>query len=240
MAKYSVTHKCGHTVTHSLFGKESAREWRIQGLEAEDCLECKHARATAIAKEAAQEAGLPPLTGTEKQIVWAETLRAKAKRDLDAFTELFLSQIQKGKPEALDVAEGIVADAVAVFRQRTTAKFWIENRGESGRSLLMLLVPDAKERMESFRPQPSEPPAPVAPPAVKPAIDPRVEATLRAERAVLCADHKASFAAFCALPDEVVEAREWPPEVTSEAHRREAISVRIDEIDELLQGEAGS
>jgi len=40
MAKYDVTHSCGHVQTHELFGKNSERERKISWLEGQDCTEC--------------------------------------------------------------------------------------------------------------------------------------------------------------------------------------------------------
>lgn len=40
MAKYTVTHNCGHTQTHELFGPGKERERKITWLQTTECKEC--------------------------------------------------------------------------------------------------------------------------------------------------------------------------------------------------------
>lgn len=47
------------------------------------CTTQQHAAENAVAAEANQSAGLPSLTGSEKQVAWAETIRAQILRDLE-------------------------------------------------------------------------------------------------------------------------------------------------------------
>lgn len=74
MAKYDVTHTCGHTVEIEQFGPEQARREARAQMRQHPCLACRNAEAAA----ANAEAGLPALTGSPKQIAWAESIRAKA------------------------------------------------------------------------------------------------------------------------------------------------------------------
>lgn len=84
MAKYDIKCSCGHTVTISLFGKEVDRQRKIAWYEESGlCPECykklqEEARKTADAQAAAEarEMGLPELTGYEKQVAWANKIRA--------------------------------------------------------------------------------------------------------------------------------------------------------------------
>ena len=62
MAKYTIHHTCGCTSTAELYGKESQRQWRIEQMEQEDCADC-----------AAQGSDL---SGSPKQVTWAEKIRA--------------------------------------------------------------------------------------------------------------------------------------------------------------------
>jgi hypothetical protein len=75
MAKYYITHSCGHEATHDLLDPINGRESRAAWLEKQPCMDCKRAAENAAAKEA--NAGLPALEGNEKQIAWAESIRAK-------------------------------------------------------------------------------------------------------------------------------------------------------------------
>jgi hypothetical protein len=47
MSKYSITHTCGHTSEHTLFGKHSGfggRDSKIECLETQPCLDCVRAK----------------------------------------------------------------------------------------------------------------------------------------------------------------------------------------------------
>lgn len=84
MAKYEVEHACGHTETHNLTGPHKNREWWLENVgPSRLCSDCfqeekqkQHAEQSAQAAESAKASGLPELTGSPKQIAWAETLRA--------------------------------------------------------------------------------------------------------------------------------------------------------------------
>ncbi|MGI6117852.1 MAG: hypothetical protein ACOYBC_05625 [Bilifractor sp.] len=85
MAQYDVTFSCGHTATIQLFGKEADRQRKIKWFEENGlCPECYRAQKEAEKKEQAEadakEAdalGLAELTGSEKQIAWANSIRAE-------------------------------------------------------------------------------------------------------------------------------------------------------------------
>lgn len=55
MARYTITHTCGHTSTVELFGKGSEREWRISKMESQPCPECQHATAALRIEEASDK-----------------------------------------------------------------------------------------------------------------------------------------------------------------------------------------
>lgn len=114
MAKYDVTYACGHTETVELFGKTSERERKIEWMEG-NCL-CPSCYKEKQQKEA-EAFDLPELTGTPKQISWAETLRNKVFRELNkVFREL---------------NEEAPAEFVVWLKGQTESRFWIDNRGAS-------------------------------------------------------------------------------------------------------------
>lgn len=89
--KYTVTFSCGHTAEVELFGKSSDREWKLQKMAEGLCPDCykaqKEAERKAASEAAAEEAkkqGFAELKGSEKQIAWAETIRAKFMSKLEA------------------------------------------------------------------------------------------------------------------------------------------------------------
>ncbi len=87
MANYRMQHACGHTVDHNLTGPTSRREWLAGSMANDNCKDCQRAEANAKATSKNQEAGLPALEGSEKQISWAESLRAKRVKQLASLRE---------------------------------------------------------------------------------------------------------------------------------------------------------
>lgn len=80
MAKYDVTYSCGHTATIQFYGPSAERERKIAWMEREGlCPECyrewQRDENARKAKEALEDIILPELTGTEKQIEYANDKR---------------------------------------------------------------------------------------------------------------------------------------------------------------------
>ena len=118
MAKYTITHKCGHTVTIQLFGKYADRERRIASLENQECDECIRARENAAVAEAKERRGLADLTGTDKQVAWANAIREYAYRCFDS-----LAQFANN-----DLTKAMMASWKEKMDTQTAAKWWIDNR----------------------------------------------------------------------------------------------------------------
>ena len=76
--KYEIEHACGHIHTYHLYGSGKERASREQWLASQDCPDCKRERENQRSAAAAKEAGRPELTGSEKQVAWANTIREKA------------------------------------------------------------------------------------------------------------------------------------------------------------------
>ena len=129
MAKYTITRRCGHKETVSIFGRAAEREWRQKKEEEKLCSDCyraeldaKRAAESAAAAEAAKEAGLPTLVGSEKQVAWAETIRQKAMTHIQAM------RLEADATEVpADVREAAIAflDEIASTQD---AKYWIDQR----------------------------------------------------------------------------------------------------------------
>lgn len=75
MAKYTVTHNCGHTETHDLFGPGKERERKIAWLETTDCKDCwlKSQRAERDAAPVTAEIICNMFTGDGKSVYIAVT-----------------------------------------------------------------------------------------------------------------------------------------------------------------------
>lgn len=133
MAKYQVTYSCGHTGEVQLFGKHEDRYDKIAWMEREGlCPECyrkqrqeKRDAETAAAKEVNAE--LPTLDGSEKQVAWAETIRAKFCAELKA----------KGFKFEMAETDAKLKSALDATLYNTSAKWWIEIRDSSAQTLIM-------------------------------------------------------------------------------------------------------
>lgn len=111
MAKYTITHACGHTEEVNLFGKHADRERKIKYLESIDCRACWDAAQAAKA----HEAGLPELTGTPKQIAWANGIRNRILAEADSCI--------KAHPDWPDTDKWLTE-----LKKETTARWWIDHR----------------------------------------------------------------------------------------------------------------
>lgn len=121
--KYEVKMSCGHTETIQLFGKCADRERKIEWLERYVlCEECKKEQAAKEIKKA-EEAGLPELEGSEKQIAWAAKIRngfmPKAKEALERNSKA---------PFAKEWHDW--------FFSQTKASYWIDIRDDTIREIV--------------------------------------------------------------------------------------------------------
>lgn len=161
MSRETIHHRCGHTSIQKLFGnsKERARKaiWIGERSDCPDCEKAAFAAANAAAAIENADNGLPELTGSEKQIAWAETIR---KGKLESIA-VFITIVEKwhdtgevyestygdkwgeGNPRArlmhvelselvrelktVDRAEAFIA----IVHEKTDARWWIDGRDMS-------------------------------------------------------------------------------------------------------------
>jgi hypothetical protein len=111
--KYYVDHTCGHKVEHLLFGPTKDRDRKLEWLATQPCIDCKKESDLRAAQDVADQNGLPKLTGSEKQVAWAEKLRAQVWQSLQELEK------REAKPEeSTDWIEWLFSHA--------EAKWWIE------------------------------------------------------------------------------------------------------------------
>lgn len=128
MAKYEIHHICGHTSTVQIYGKYTYRYAEIERQEKMLCPDCyAEAQAKAISDQAA-EYELPALTGSPKQIAWAEKIRMQ-------FINTILDKKLKlaGSP------------ALEIIKSVTRAAYWIDHRNQ----YYMDWLKDTKALMEN-------------------------------------------------------------------------------------------
>lgn len=147
MAKYTIRRSCGHTETVQIYGKVSERDGKAAWEEGRLCMECYKAEQAAKREQASKEADsaakaleLPALSGSEKQVSWAQTIRAKMIEEAKKIEEksvAMLNQIDSGNIPATATQEAINKakkelqgniDAVKRLKDTSSAKWFIDNR----------------------------------------------------------------------------------------------------------------
>lgn len=171
--KYDVTFACGHTATVELFGKSSDREWKLQHIAEGLCPDCYKAQqeaerkaASEAAAEDAKKQGFSELKGSEKQIAWAETIRAKFFEQLDELLEKMRQQDQHARIKAgwndeqkarHDMMFRVVDAMGRAYAHIDSAKVIIDNRSSDPKGSMqkaaveIQAVKDGRETLDSVR-----------------------------------------------------------------------------------------
>jgi len=166
MAWYEIKYACGHEGREQIYGPMKNRQWiadrKAEGL-CPDCykaeLERRREEENRKAAEAAREQGLPELTGTAKQIAWAETIRQK-----------MLGQLTKLLPKIRDEYKEIAVLAVERITAQTSSSWWIDRRMNDAKDLFVAQIKAIEKENEAKQQQPT--------------ADAAVEATVRPENPV--------------------------------------------------------
>jgi len=127
----SITATCGHRYNEQMYGPHKGRDSRVKWLSERicpDCLAAERASEAAKAGERAKSSGLPALTGSPKQIVWAEQIRQTALPRIAEALAQARSRIKAGlnaeqatrADRYLEIIEGMGGNASAVW--------WIDHR----------------------------------------------------------------------------------------------------------------
>lgn len=122
----NITYSCGHQGRVIITGTKEERKRKYEWYEnVALCPECYKKQKEAEREKQHQEAllktaGLPELTGTEKQIKWAIDIRAKALEKWEKCKEA--NTPEEPAPEFVKFVEN------EIFAGKTEAKWWIENR----------------------------------------------------------------------------------------------------------------
>lgn len=130
MSKYTVTHTCGHEHEYNLFGKHVDRDRKIEWLSGQECPECRRKAEEEAAKEATEGMELPELDGSEKQVKWANTIRASFIQDVI-------------EAQNIDTEEGL-----KLISRVTSAKLFIDEREWGIINLLNKIRKEAAQKPE--------------------------------------------------------------------------------------------
>ena len=135
--KYEITHICGHNQEHQMYGAEAERKSKLAWLAGQPCANCRQSAASA----AAENSNLPALSGSDKQVAWAVTIRQAA-------IDLMVSDLgANGFACPEDVAAAVAGLPAA-------ASWWIDNRGinkggERGRKIALSHKEEFKKIIEN-------------------------------------------------------------------------------------------
>lgn len=175
MSHYEGTYACGHSGRENITGPTKNREWiaerRFSGL----CPECaekerlkKIEEENKKAAELSEEYELPELTGSEKQVSWANTLRLKRLEEFDEVDEIIrkgrewvgvgslVDYLTKEEIEALakqgddkiiyDRLRSLMAEIYDyLLTQKTRAAWWIDTRQKQLEDIFEAVMTDFKE-----------------------------------------------------------------------------------------------
>ena len=128
--KFSVTHTCGHLVTHAFVGSPEERARREAWLQQRPCQVCWQAEQAQTAAAHRDTWEWPALDGTEADVAWAEVLRAKAIAHNREFQERLIekqSRIQDDDAMKVTILAA-VEDAMRELEAQCDASWWIKNR----------------------------------------------------------------------------------------------------------------
>lgn len=139
MAKYEIKHTCGHTETVNICGTNvhGERDHKIACLESKPCREC----AAKAAAEDAVKAGLPKLSGSEKQVAWALDIRNEMIATLeDEGKQVIARRAEKCTDEQVAEVRANIAKAIGNVKAVKDAKWFIDNRYTTHFSTLFKLA----------------------------------------------------------------------------------------------------
>lgn len=125
MAQYNIHHTCGHEETVQIYGTNvhGERQRKAEWLESKPCRDCER---KAMRDE--NLAGAAELEGSEKQVSWANDLRAKAigeiKAKLAKIDTQYIAAPQDRKDAQRKAGEAIITALLA----ETGAKTIIDHR----------------------------------------------------------------------------------------------------------------
>lgn len=129
MAKYDITYQCGHAGRVNIDGPQKDRTFKINREATKICPPCyaksqeeKREKAVAEAKMANTRAQLAQLIGSEKQIAWAEQIRANMLEGLRKFKTNLAAARATMPPDRVEAME----NALTAIAQENHASWWID------------------------------------------------------------------------------------------------------------------
>ncbi len=140
--------QCKEEYRVQMYGPIKQREWKIENWNG-ICDECREKNRQAKNEADAlrnKDAGLPDLTGSEKQIAWAETIRADKITEIEEQFQKW-EELRQSRPERLekhlnkyfpncDPTPTRMEAAFRLIQRQKESRFWIDNRFDGAVELL--------------------------------------------------------------------------------------------------------
>lgn len=161
MAWYYGEFSCGHEGRVNIIGPGKDREWKKERAFEKMCPDCwevhlkeERERKNREAEEKAKEMELPELTGSDKQIAWANTLRQKLidgferelvdyeNRQIKSYYKMNISNIKENEIKQI---------RDYILENKTSSKFYIDNRYYSARDIIEKIHKEALRSLEELK-----------------------------------------------------------------------------------------
>lgn len=155
MAWYYGTYSCGHEGRVNIIGPTKDRQWKADSYFNSLCSDCYALKKQEEVERIITERDLPELSGTEKQVAWANTLRVKLVQKIERMQEEQYNytrlELQSSGYEKADVLENLAYQDVKevldfILVNRTEAKYYIDNRDES---IFRIIANEAEEAFKT-------------------------------------------------------------------------------------------
>ncbi len=149
MAWYYGTYSCGHEGRVNVVGPGKDRKWKIENEFSGLCPECykKHLaeereKENEEAKRISEEMELPELSGTPKQVAWANTLRIKAIEKISFLIDKFRNSKKQQRAgikigeERIKLSENDLVEIEEILLTKSDARFWIDRRMDNAEAYI--------------------------------------------------------------------------------------------------------
>jgi len=134
---------CGHKGRVQIYGPSKDREWKQRYEFAKKCPDCREKdfaekikKDNQKAKEFSEKRGLPSLTGSDKQIDWATTLRHNFILAIEEEFEKVENNISSINESELKIFNHMKVAFENMIKAKTDSKFWIDSRTQRPTSIL--------------------------------------------------------------------------------------------------------
>ena len=135
MAQYTITCACGCVKTYNICGKVADRQRKTDWLASQACPACRIKKEREAARQAAEKAtanvNFPAFTaGSEKQVSWAETIRAEKIAKVLQNEEKYVAEIVNAFEDCSEkCARKALAETIEYYvANATDARAWIDRR----------------------------------------------------------------------------------------------------------------